>query len=467
MSAVAGGTDSSGYLINARLLASGHVHVPSRELRGLPEAGAPSYLYVPLGLKPHPSGAGLVPAFPPGLSLMVLLARPLAGWGHAAALALVLNSLLGVAATFALARLAGLGAPACALCAAVVAASPLYLLYSIQAMSDVPSLAWTTAAVVAALWSRRMPAWALASGLALSLDVLLRPSNILALAPVAVAIGISPRRWALLVCAGLPGAAFLWYFNAGAYGSPVLTGYGDFWNVFSLGYVPGTLLHYLRWLPVLFTPAVLLAPALPFLRSVGLRLRWALAAWMAAYGAFYAAYVCTHETWWYLRFLLPMAPALVVSGFLAIRPLLSRAPAAADPLRSLAPAAVVAALLVANTVYWSHRISVVDIGPGEEKYGRVAEWLRAHAPRDAACLCAQESGALFYYTDFVILRWDSVDPACAERIRAAVRRSGQPVYAALFPYEIAEKAVLTTRLPGDWEPVGAVDDVSLFRLRNP
>jgi len=59
--AVAGGSDSSGYMNHARLLASGHVHVEPRTLPGFPFAGASPFLFAPLGFRPAPNGDGLVP----------------------------------------------------------------------------------------------------------------------------------------------------------------------------------------------------------------------------------------------------------------------------------------------------------------------------------------------------------------------------------------------------------------------
>ena len=52
VAAVAAGSDSSGYLNHAKLLASGHVHVEPRTIPGLPDSSAPKGLYMALGFKP-------------------------------------------------------------------------------------------------------------------------------------------------------------------------------------------------------------------------------------------------------------------------------------------------------------------------------------------------------------------------------------------------------------------------------
>ena len=292
---------------------------------------------------------------------------------------------------------------------------------SLQAMSDVPSLAWTTLAILAALKSRERAPWALAAGAAIAIDVLLRPTNILAFVPAAIVLGASPRRWLFFIAGGLPGAVFLGIHSLVAYGSLATTGYGDHLLEFSAGFIHGTLIHYALWLPVLFTPIVVLDLGLPWLSSVSSRTRWILVTWIAAYGAFYSTYKCTHETWWYLRFLLPAAPALVIGGMLVARALLSRLPALFDPARSMA-AFVVVFLLVASSSLWrSHEVDALSVGRNELRYGRVADWMEGNVPKDAVCLTMQASGALFYYTDFTFIRWDALDQGNVGAVEAAVR----------------------------------------------
>src|SRR5580658_5800288 len=107
--AVAGGSDSSGYMNHARLLASGSVHVQPRTIAGLPQSAAAPFLYVPLGFKPAWNGDGIVPTYPAGFALLVLAVRPLTGWRHAGDAVMIVHSLAGLLATFALGRVLGLG----------------------------------------------------------------------------------------------------------------------------------------------------------------------------------------------------------------------------------------------------------------------------------------------------------------------------------------------------------------------
>jgi hypothetical protein len=460
--AVAGGSDSSGYMNHARLLASGRLHAQPRTLPGLSPSDAHPFVYVPLGFKAAWNGDGLVPTYPAGFSLLVMLAKPLAGWRHAGDLAIIAHSLAGLVATYLLGGVLGLGRRWAFLGAGVVGLSPLYLFMSLQAMSDVPSLAWTTLAVVAALKSREKAPWAIAAGAAIAVDVLLRPTNILAFVPAAIALGLSPRRWLLFAAGGLPGAAFLATHNLALYGRVLTTGYGDNSVAFRASYVRGTLLHYAHWLPALLTPLAALDLGLPFFPRIPARTRWLLCSWIAAYACFYSAYFCTHETWWYLRFLLPAAPAMVVGGLLVARAALSRLPPL--PGRTAAAAFGAALALVAvNAVVQGRELHPLIIGHEELRYGRVCDWLQKNIPGDSVCVAMQASGALFYYTDFTFVRWDSLAADNIAAFESAVRASRRPEYAVLFPFEVQQSGILEGGIPGNWAQVGKVSDITIWR----
>jgi len=463
VAAVAGASDSSGYMSHARLLGEGHLHVQPRIIPGLPRVSGARLLYVPLGFMPAPNGDGLVPTYPVGLSLFIVALKPLCGWRYAGDLAMTLHALGGLAAMYALGRMLGLGRIWASIGVAILAVSPLYLFMSLQAMSDVPALLWTTLAVLAALKSRDRPWWALLAGAAMAVDVLLRPTNVLAFAPLAVALGTSPRRWALLMLGGLPGAAFFFGHSLAAYGSVAATGYGDVSIDFGMRYVPETLLHYARWLPVLFTPLVAFALGLPWLGGESPRNRWLLGTWVVAFAAFYATYRCTHEVWWYLRFLLPAVPALVVGALLVLRALFRRAPAWADPGRSLAACAAVLVLVGIAAGGPDRFLHPFSIGTEEIRYQRLANWMQENVPADAVCLTEQASGALFYYTPFALVRWDAIDRATAGKVESAIRAAKRPLYAVLFPFEIRDAGVLRDVMPGHWIEVGKVEDIAIFR----
>src|SRR5450755_482930 len=88
--AVAGSSDTSGYMNHARLLSWHYIHIPARTIPGLPMDGATAPLYIPLGFKPAWNGDGLVPTYPTGLPLFILAAKYVAGWHNAGDVVIVL-----------------------------------------------------------------------------------------------------------------------------------------------------------------------------------------------------------------------------------------------------------------------------------------------------------------------------------------------------------------------------------------
>jgi hypothetical protein len=336
---------------------------------------------------------------------------------------------------------------------------------SLQAMSDVPATVWVTAAVLGTWLSRERPWLALAAGVALAMAVLVRPADLVALVPVALALGLSRRRWLLLAVGALPGAIFQGVFNLAAYGRVVTTGYGYVNPSFGLANVLPTLAHYAAWLPVMLTPLGLLALGLPALGGRASRLSVVLAGWALVFPIFYLFYAHTRDGWWYLRFLLPAFPPLLVAAALVARRLAARfhlAPRA----WWLAPAAVA---ILLHGAAWSRYLHAYTIGHGEKVYPKVAAWLQTHLPANAVVASMQTSGALLYYTKFTFIRWDMMSPAEYQRIAAACAATGRPVYAALFPFEIEDPAwgAFRQHLTGHWTQIGAVREVTIWRFDAP
>jgi len=458
--AVPGGSDNSGYFNEARLLARGRIHAPMRTLAGIPASEVP-YLYVPLGFKPAADGTDrLVPTYPPGLPLLLVPAARIAGWDHAGDALLLIHSLAGIALVFALGRVCGLPETWSLAAAAVIAASPLYLFTSLQALSDVPATAWATASVVAALKSRERDGWALASGICISVGFLIRPNNFLIAIPVLIAVGISPRRLALLAIGSLPGIAAWMAINRLAYGASLESGYGAIGNEFHADLISGTLMFYVRWLPLLLSPIVFIAPSIIALYRLAPRISAVLFSWALSYIAFFSAYRWTHEQWWFLRLVLPAAPALIVAGlvvshfwFAMVR---ERYP---EIMRRLLPLLLLAAAMSVEVRQTNPLKEAWSIGHGERKYGRVSAWLNAHVPTNSVMVMSQASGALFYFTHFTLLRYEQMNASVTQRARATLQSEGRPLYAVLFPFEVD----ILKKLPGKWDRVVSVDDVSIWR----
>lgn len=460
MGAYASGSDSSGYLNNARMLAQGRVTIPMRIVPGLGADNLPPYAYVPLGFVPDRDHATLTPTYPTGLPLLFLGVSQVVGWEHGPGLTMGLHALFGLWLVYRLARAMGLDSDWAGLGAVLLAASPLYVFLSLYAMSDVPAMVWVTAAVYFAWISRDQPWLALPAGMALGIAVLVRPTNLLTMVPVALAIGLSPRRWLRLILGGLPAAIFLGAFNQAAYGRILTTGYGSVAGEFNLAVVPLTLRHYALWLPVVLTPFVVLALGLPALARRLPRPICLLTVWCLLFAVLYVFNIHTHEFWWYLRFLLPAFPPLIVAALLVANALIARFHL---PLRRWW-LVIAGTLVLLHGAAWSRYLHAYTIGHGEKVYPDVAAWLQAHLPANAVVAAMQASGALFYYTDYTFVRWDMIEPADFQRIAKACTSAGRPVYAVLYPFEIEEWKAFEQHLAGHWSQVGAVRHVSIWRL---
>lgn len=451
-----GGSDSSGYFNTAKLLATGRVHAAMRPIAGLPPADMPAYLYTPLGFMPEAKLGRLTPTYPIGLPLCLMVFIPVFGVAKGANLVLLLHALAGAGLIYALGRALGLKAWAALLGTAMLALSPLYLLYSLQAMSDVPATVWVLAAILLA-WRSEGRLWmAGLTGLALGLAVLMRPTNIFAALPVLIALGWGWRRWLALALGGLPCAVALLWFNHAAYGSALASGYGDITELLSWRWVGPALRHYAIWLPVIGTPLVVAVVAWPWVRSP-LRLKLVLAAWLLPWLVFYAFYYHTHETWWYLRFILPVLPALILAALLALQAGVARVPYL--PARWLL-LVLLCAVALRSQRYWGHQWNITDVAPGERVYFEASVWAREHLPADAVIIAMQTTGALYYHTDFCLLRWDSIDSEGAA-VRAGLHAAGRPAYGIFFDFE--EKPAMEEKLPGRWTKVAQVRQASVWR----
>ena len=462
MGGYAGGSDTSGYLNNARVLAQGRVTIPMRIVPGLGPESLPAYAYVPLGFIPDQEHATLTPTYPTGLPLLVMGVSQVVGWKHGPGLVMGLHALLGLWLVYRLARAMGLDAGWAGLGTVVLAASPLYIFLSLHPMSDLPALVWVTAAIYFAWVSRDRPWLALAAGAAFGMAVLVRPTNLLAIVPLLLAIGFSLRRWLLLILGGLPQALFLGVFNQAAYGRVFTTGYGSVAAEFSLTVVPGTLLHYAIWLPVVLTPLIVLAPGLPVLGRRDARLTGLVMAWALIFPVFYLFNIHTHEAWWLLRFLFPAFPALIVAALLVANALIARF---VVPFRSWW-LGLAGALAIIHGVAWTRYFDAHRIGYGEKVYSETSAWMQKHLPPNAVVTAMQTSGALFYYTRFTLVRWDALTPSDSKRVAQACAAAGQPLYAVLFPFEFEEAPwnAFAKHLTGHWTQVGAIRQVSIWRL---
>lgn len=459
-----GGADASGYLNLAKLLGEGRLTATTRVIPGVE---LPAWAYSPLGFAPRTKDA-LAPTYPSGLPLMIAAARTVLPPDAAVQAVSLVHLLAGIALMYAFGRLSGLGRGLAWLGAGLVGLGPIYLFNGVQPFSDVPSLAWVTLAWCCLLKSRDREGWAFAVGAALAVGVLLRPTNLLAF-PAMLLLLPSVRALVWIGVGALPGA--LWQLTQAwlTYGHPFATGYGDVSGAFEVRWLALTLPHYATQLTLLVSPLLWLALVGGFWSPLAFRLRAAYALVALAFLTLYAFYFCTHETWWYLRFLLPVLSALVVLALGAVSRLIAHVEdrAASEEARRrwrqatgwLAVAAL--ALPLAQSV----RLDALGPARSHQVYRDVAAELGRPEARGAVVLAMQASGALFHDTDLVVLRFDQLTREENTRAVMRARELGRPVYAVLFGFD---RTTAGERLPeGEWRLEQAWGEVELRRWHAP
>lgn len=454
--AIAGGSDSSGYLNHARLLRAGSRVVPLELARELRVPAEDLEVFLPLGFAPGPAAETIVPSYPPGLPFHLVLFGIFGARGMA--LVAPLAAIAAVWLTYLVAREAGLERRWAFWPAALLALFPTFIMHAVWVMSDVVATAWTLAAVLGALRARRSAWWGAFAGAALGISVLVRPTQVLLVPAVALAIGL---RWcALLACAAAaaPSAAVQMATGAQLWGGVLRTGYGALGLLLSAEGFAARFLHYARWLAALLSPLVFpLGLSGLAARSAAPRERTVLAAWFVPFFLFYCFYGA-YEEWWYTRFLLPALPALLILTLFAARETTARMPAGRGRLLIASLLVVVFAVEVRQIV----NRRVWEVARGDSIYPRAIEALTPRLGRRPIVLGMQMSGALYYYREMTMVRADMMWPDRFERLRAHAALAGRRWYALLMDYEAAEAF---RRAPGTWVPVARFGEAALYELR--
>jgi 4-amino-4-deoxy-L-arabinose transferase-like glycosyltransferase len=374
--------------------------------------------------------------------------------------------------TFRLGRRTG-GVPAGLLSAIFVATSPVVVFQALWPMSDIPAAALWTGAALAALDDRRRGA--LASGLCAAVGLLVRPN--LPVVPLVLLAHLAfswrgRERWirvALFCAAVAPAAIGIAVLNAAWYGAPWNSGYGAAAELYSAGNIVANLARYPVWLSQTQTPLLLLAliPFLPRFRADAdaRAVRLCAALFLATLGC-YLVY-SPFEEWWYLRFLLPAIPALLVLMSTGMVALGRRLP---KPWGGVKVAAV-ALLLLTFTMRFNQRHGM--FGPlkdGESRYADVGVYIHEALPPNAIVFSVQQSGSVRYYGGRMTIRWDLIDRDWTARAAAEVERLGLHPYMVIEDWELPQMRDwfgLAPEAPVPWplvarmrEPVG----VSLLDL---
>ena len=446
---VASGADSGGYLSSAKLLSQGRL---TTSIRSVPEVKmVNSWEQTPLGFQLIPGDTILRPTYPIGLPLHYAAAGLVAGWYWGPMLVAVFAALVVLVVCYLCAREMGVGPLLAASGSVAVGVSPLFLFTSFTPMSDVVATAWCSIAFLAGLRAKRGSGWAILSGAAFSIAVLVRPANLIFF-PVLI---ILLWNWRNLFWGGLgalPAAVVNGLYNQFMWGSPFLSGYGTLDGAFSRSFFLPTLVNYVKTLPLVLPLMFVGLFLLPFLswrkrpRELSACLLWAV-----LFMGFYAFYVFTSTTWWFLRFILPAFPALVILSVSGLDAILQRKPGGGSQTKGIVVAVVVVAFSLAGSIWTARDKHFMLMKAYQEPYVKVCDWVTMNLPPGSLIACLQTSSAIYYYTDFPVLRWDATEPNAYANLKIELQKTGRPFYAVLLSHEVKE--ALEIRLPGSWRKI--------------
>jgi hypothetical protein len=435
---VAGGSDSYGYVSQARLWAQGSpiVREPLLAKMTWPDADK---TFAPLGYKPGLEPGTIVPVYSVGYPMLMGLVQRI--FGADAQMAIV--PLMAAALVMCTAAIgASVGGPAVGFFASLLlATSPPFVSQSLQPMSDIPVAFWWTLSAVLATsrWRWAHPAMALSVAAA----ILTRPNLIPLAVPLAVFAAFANRgnddqhNWGAgaAVAAGTAiGALTTAIINTVFYGGPAVSGYGAPQDLYGPGNVATNVARYLGWLIDSETPLVAVSIAGTFVLATAGRFH----RWMAFYAAAVVSIVlCSYlfympfESWTYLRFLLPMYPFLFISllSVVALTPLRDR------PRIRLAILMAVTIFVVVAHLRYIERWHVLSTKDFERRYFVIAQYARGTFPANAVFITLQHSGSIRYYADRKTLRYDWIPQQSLDDALSQIRQAGLKPYILLEDWE--------------------------------
>jgi hypothetical protein len=457
---VAGGADSYGYVSQAGLWQGGLPIVQQDIARSSPWPDA-AETWAPLGYRPSPHERGaIVPIYAPGLPLLMALLQAVGGF-CAAFLVVPLCGALAVWLTFSLGRRVFADDAVGAAGALLLATSPTFLYQLMNAMSDVPVTAFAALALTLALGDRP-----LVSGVAMSAAIAIRPNLAPLALPLAVWLAVSDRRRAVWFALGVaPAIAGLAWLNATLYESAFVSGYGTTGDLYALRFFASNVRQFA--VSILTVEASIVAGAVAALIAYA-RGRARLAtipqairlagAWIAIVFLSYLFYQ-PFDAWWYLRFLLPAWPVVMVWAAAACM----SAFAGVETSRRRVAVGVLVAVLAARGVQTSASRDVFDLARGERRYIDVARFVASHTDPDAVLLSVQHSGSIRLYTGRLTLRFVVLRPEWLDRTVEHLQSIGRHPYFVLDGAEVdafRSRFASASRLGRlDWPPVATLGAV--------
>jgi hypothetical protein len=351
--------------------------------------------------------------------------------------------------------------------AIMLAASPTFVYMVLQPMSDAMAMFWGLVVIFGALRSRKRDGWALLAGAAFGMAFLTRPTNILLLIPLLFSLRLKPKTILFFILGGLPLAAVFFAYNISVFGHPLETGYGriGLWAALGVGGFKERFDHYWYWIKVTMSPLPLLCwLAVTVDPKVEWRNRLMLLSWFGAFFMFYCCYY-DYNAWWYTRFLLPGYPALVLGALLIARDLPELLRKYVSENNRARLKWVVLIIMVAVTLSHERRyinkFDVFSVGISEEAYKTSCRWADQQLPSNSLIASMQMTGALKFYTNRPIVRWDAVTPEKWADVKKRAAERGYQWYALLQPFEVEDAQ---KRMGGRWTELGMQGPISLWRI---
>jgi len=456
VSYAAGGPDESGYMNEAKLLAHGRASVFLEPLQTLHLDRSFADVFTPLGFEPGP-GKTMLPFYPAGYPMHLLVAAKLGGWSHAPFFITPLLAFASIVLTYAIARELGLASSWAIASAAILALYPTFVLHSLVVMSDVPAMFWALLAMWVSLRSMQRPRFALLAGAALGVAVWIRPATLLLALPLAIAMRFRFRSLLLTALGGLPFALLLMLFNTKVYGHPFSTGYGSLGGYLVFGdCFRQQSMSLLRLLTPIVLPGGLFVI---FDRRVDKWHRVLIPTWFAVFLIFYGFWPSCDQ-WWYTRFLFAATPPLIYGAMFLIRDLCALIPRAR--IGAAISVVVIAAILIHLGRQWE-QLHLLRIDEDQQVYPGSVRTAESVLPRNALVVAGVLSGAFYNYSGRFTARWDRIEPDRFQLLRAYAGDANLKWYAVLSDVEITGPE-FARRFPGTWTKIAKYRDVTVFRF---
>jgi len=441
--------------------------VTGPDLLGLPNDY--DRIFMPLAYDPGPRPGTMSTGYPIGFPMLIALGALIAGWEYGPFLVTPIVGLLSLLLIYLAGLELGLSRGFSIAGAIMLAASPTFIHMATQPMSDAIAMFWSLSAILAALRSRKRDGWALLAGAAFGMAFLTRPSSVLLLIPLLFSPRLKFKIILFFILGGLPLAAIFFTYNIVTHGHPLLTGYwaNGVQNLVTTTGFTDRFNFYRYWIKVTMSPLLLLGwLVVAANRKVEWRNRAMLISWFTAFFLFYSCYAYDiYGAWWYTRFLLPAYPAMILGALLVARDAIGLLGKWISEANRTRLRWIVLAILLGVTLShenrYIRRFDLFNFGPREIAYYTSCRWADQTIPSKSLVVAMRMSGALGFYTERPIVRWDWLEQEQWSIVKKHAAESGYQLYALLMPSEIEETQ---KRLGGKWTKLGMLDQASLWQI---